>query len=106
MVENERRRQEMLQADKPPTVELIVNMAAKTVGVSKRLVKELALRKTRQWLQELVESVKYVGALKKKFIDAIGSLNNMDKIEKEKIWALLESILNPKPAEESVTLLS
>ncbi len=106
MLENERRRQEMLQADTPPTVDLIVNMAVKAVGPYKRFIKELALRKTRQWLQELIESVKYVGALKKKFIDAIGSLNNIDEKEKEKIWALLESLLNPKPTVGSVTSFS
>lgn len=106
MLENERRHQEMLQADKPPTVELIVNMAAKAVGPYKRFIKKIALSKTRQWLRELIESVKYVGTLKKNFIDAIGSLNNIYEIEKEKIWALLESLLDPKTAEESVTLFS
>ncbi|MFC1886961.1 hypothetical protein ACFLZM_07885 [Thermodesulfobacteriota bacterium] len=104
MLEVQRRQDEELKA--PPKIEIIVDMALKAVTEKARVIKELAERRVRQWIQELLGSVRYVGSVKKKIQDAIGSLSHLDLEQKEQIWRLIEQFLNQKPEAESVTLVS
>jgi hypothetical protein len=48
-------------------------MLEKAVTVKVRFVKELAIRNARQWTHELMESCQYLGSLRKKTEDALGS---------------------------------
>jgi hypothetical protein len=105
MLENEKRQQQQQKEQASPTIEHIVEMAANAVTQSVRFVKELAERKSRQWTQELLRSVRYIGPLKKKIIDAIGTLSHLDENQKEQTWKLIEQFLNHKPEVESVTLI-
>jgi hypothetical protein len=44
-------------------------MLEKAVTMKARSVKEVALRRAREWTQELMKGYKYLGTLKKKFSD-------------------------------------
>ena len=106
MLKNQRRHEQQHQEQALPTVAEIVNMATEAATASVRYVKELALKKVREWLQELVSSASYIGPIKKQIIDAIGSLKHIDLNQQEQVWNLIEAQLNQKPNTESVTLVS
>ena len=90
----------------PASIDDIISMLEKAVTKKSRIVKELAIRKVREWTLELVNHYSYMGSLKKKLSDALGKLNHLNLEQKEKAWELLDQFLNPKSAEESVTLSS
>lgn len=87
----------------PVTIDHVTAMIEKAVTVKVGFVKDLAIRRAREWTQELMESYKYLGALKKKLSDALGKLTHLSLEEKQKAWELIEQFLVPKTAEKSVT---
>jgi len=106
MLEVQKRRDQKEELDAPPKIETIVEMALMAVTKKIRSNKELAERKVRQWIQELLGSVRYVEPLRKKIQDAIGALSHLDGQQKEQVWRLIERFLNQKSETESVTLVS
>jgi hypothetical protein len=106
MLQTERQYQQQQQQLAGPTIESIVAMAAKAVSKSAQFVKELAQRKVRQWTHQLLAAVDYVGPLKKKILDAIGALKDLDENQKERVWKMIEQFLTQKTEAESVTLVS
>jgi transposase len=103
MLDMQRKQDEQQQ---PASIDDIIGMLEKAVTKKSRIVKELAIRRVRDWTHELVKHYKYVGSLKKKLSDALGKLNHLNLEQKQKAWELLDQFLNPKSAEESVTLSS
>ena len=98
-----RREQEDLQ-NNTHTVEGIVAMLIQAVKSTVQFVKELAIRKARQWTQELMESYRYVGTLKKRFSDCLEALTEKLTLEqKKRIWEFIEQFLESKTTVESVT---
>lgn len=87
----------------PVTIDHIMNMLEKAVTQKIRFVKNLATRRAREWTQELMQSYKYIGSLKKKLSDVLGRLNHLNLEQKQKAWELIEQFLNPKTSEECVT---
>lgn len=106
MLNNERRIQEQQKPDAPASVEDIVNMGVQAVTKSFRRIRELAMKRVEEWTEELVKSARYIGPLKKQFIDAIGAKGYLDENQKESIWKLIERFLIPKTGMESVTQFS
>jgi hypothetical protein len=88
----------------PLTIDHVMSMLEKAVTMKVGFVKEVALRKAREWTQELMKGNKYLGALKKSLSDALGKLNHLSFEEKQKAWELIEQFLSPKTVEKSVTL--
>ena len=88
------------------SIDDIISMLEKAVTKKSRIVKELAIRKVREWTHELMKNYSYMGSPKKKLSDALGKLNHLNLEQKQKAWELLDQFLNPKSAEESVTLSS
>jgi len=102
MLQSQRQQQEYQESSL--TVESVVEMLVKAVRENVTFVKELAIRKARQWTCELMESYRYPGALKKRFSDCLGAL--MDELsldQKSRIWEFIEQFLKSKTAVESVT---
>jgi hypothetical protein len=85
------------------SIDDIISMLEKAVTKKSRIVKELAIRRVRDWTHELVKQYSYIGSVKKKLSDALGKLNHLNLEQKQKAWELIEQFLNPKSAEESVT---
>ena len=88
------------------SVDGIVGMLTQAVKTSLQYVEELAIRKARQWTQELMGSYRYPGALKSQFSKTLEGLSDLTLQQKNQIWELIEQFLNPKTAEESVTQIS
>ena len=99
-----KRQQEDTQ--KTHSVEDIVGILVQAVKASVQFVREVALRKAQEWTQELMEAYRYMGALKNRFSEALGNLKDLKIEEKNKIWELIEQILNPKTTGKSVTQIS
>lgn len=88
------------------SIETVVSILIQAMRAKILVVKELAIKKARQWTHELMASYSYPGALKKRFADAIGALTDISNDLKNKIWELIEQFLNVKPTSESVTHFS
>jgi len=99
------KRQEQ-ETPKTRCVEDIVGILVQAVKASVQFIREVALRKAQQWTQELTTSYRYVGALKNSFSETLANLKNLTIEEKNKIWELIEQILNPKTTGKSVTQIS
>jgi len=99
------KRQEQ-ETPKHRCVEDIVGILLQAVKASAQFVREVAIRKAREWTQELMEAYQYVGALRKKFSEALANLKDLTLEENNRIWELIEQILNPKTTEKSVTQIS
>jgi hypothetical protein len=80
----------------PASVDDIISMLEKAVTKKSRIVKELAIRKVRDWTLELVSHYSYIGSLKKKLSDALGKLNHLNFEQKQKAWELVEQFLKPE----------
>ena len=88
------------------SVEETIEMLLRAVKTTEQFVKELAIRKARQWTQELMESVRYPGALKSRFQRALEACRELSTDRKKEIWELIEQFINPKTMAESVTRIS
>jgi len=83
---------------KSASIDDIIRMLEKAVTKKPRIVEELAIRRVRDWILELVNQYSYMGSLKKKLSDALGKLNHLNLELKLKAWELIEQFLNPKSA--------
>ncbi|MBW1700097.1 MAG: hypothetical protein JRK26_25290, partial [Deltaproteobacteria bacterium] len=61
-------------------------MLEKAVSKKSQIVKELSIRKAREWTVELMKNYSYMGSLKKKLSDALGKLNHLNLEQKQKAW--------------------
>jgi hypothetical protein len=104
MVDLERQKQE--HQEKSHRVEDILEMLVQAVTKKFQVVKELAIKKARQWTLDLMESYQNPGALKNRFSKALDELTTISLEQRGKIWELIEEFLKPKTREESVTLIS
>ena len=100
------RRQQEQQGQQEHSIETIIGILVQAVHAKILVVKELAIKKARQWTRELMASYRYPGALEKRFADAIGALTDLNIDLKNKIWELIEQFLDVKPTSESVTHFS
>jgi len=90
----------------PLSIDNVVAMLEKAVTVKVRFVKELAIRKAREWSQQLMESYRYRGSFKNKVEDALGNVKHLSIEQKQTAWELFCQFLNNKNVESSVTLSS
>ena len=98
--------QEGQEQQSSPSIQSIVGILANAVKTTFQFVKELAIRKARQWTQELMESYRYPGALKNQFSNILETSSDLTLEQKKQIWELIEQFLNPKTTGESVTQFS
>ena len=75
------------------SIDDIISMLEKAVTKKSRIVKELAIRKAGEWTRELVANHSYLGALKKRFSDALAKLSHLSFEQKQKAWELVEQFL-------------
>ena len=87
-----------------PTVEGIVSMAIAGVSGSFASLKRMATKQCQQAVEKLLRTARYVGPIKKQILDAIGAKEDLELTQKEKVWALIETLLNQEPEGKSVTL--
>ena len=78
----------------PVSVDNIIAMIEKAVIHKSRFVKELSIRKAKQWTEDLMQNYSYAGSLKNKLSDALGKLTHLNLVQKQNAWNLLEEVLN------------
>jgi len=93
MVQMERLEQERLENEKPPEIELIIEMLIKSVAIKRRSIRELAMRRVVEWTDELKKAVKYIGPLRKKFTNIIAEVKNISVDQKMEIQRQVEILL-------------
>jgi len=103
MLNLERQRQ---KAPQSPSMDNILGLLVQAVRASAQFVKDLAIRKAREYTLQLMGNYRYPGALKKQFSDALGNLKGLSLEQKHRIWELIEQFLSPKTTTESVTQFS
>ncbi len=88
------------------SIENVIGILNSATRATIPVVKELAIKKARQWTNNLMELYHYQGTLKKRFSDAIGALTELSMDQKNTIWQLIEQFLEAKISTESVTQFS
>ena len=103
MLNLERQRQKTPQS---PSMDNILGLLVQAVRASAQFVKDLAIRKAREYTLQLMGNYRYPGALKKQFSDALGNIKDLSLEQKHRIWELIEQFLSPETTTESVTQFS
>lgn len=98
------RQEKKRQKGAAPNIETLVKMAQQAVTGSVRNLRGFALKKVEQWTAEICKSARYMEPVKKKIIEAIGEIKELDEDQKEQVWKTIEQFINQKSKTESVTL--
>ena len=91
MLKLERQRQEEAS---PASIDAILGMLSKAVIHNVRFVKELSVRKAREWTLELLKTFRYLGPLKKDVEILIGKRSDLTSDQKTEMWELFCQFLN------------
>ena len=91
---------------KPSTVKNVLNILASAVNAPAKYLKDVALRRAKEWITELVKSIKYIGVLRKKFETSLIGMTQLSVEQKNKIWKYLTGFLNMESTGKSVTHFS
>jgi hypothetical protein len=106
MLKNEERQREIDELQKPPEVRNVIGILQNHIKYSVPKIKEVTLRKAKQWIGEMVKNCRYIKPLKKKFEDAIAKLSHLSNEQKEIIWNIIESEIDLLTKGKSVTPIS
>jgi hypothetical protein len=98
--------QEAQRKPKPSTVQDVLNILLNAVKAPAKYLKDVALRRAKEWTIELIKSIKYVGTLRKKFEGALIEMTHLSVEQKNRIWEYLTGFLNLKSSGKSVTQFS
>lgn len=98
--------QEKSKKQKPSTVQNILDILFNAVKAPARYLKNVALRRAKEWTTELIKSTKHIGTLRKKFEKGLVEMIQLSAAQKNKIWEYLTEFLNPKSTGKSVTHFS
>jgi len=92
----------------PPQLSInnVIGMLEKAVTEKVRFVKNLAIRKAREWTHELMESCQYLGSLRKKIENALGDLKHLTIEQRQNALELFCQFLETNNLESRVTLSS
>lgn len=90
----------------PSTVQDVLNILSSAVKAPVKYLKDVALRRAEEWINELIRSTKYIGILKKRFEQKLVEMNHLNLEQKNKIWEYVAGFLNLKSTGKSVTLFS
>lgn len=90
----------------PLSINHVIEMLEKAVTIKARVVKELAIRKAREWTHELMKSCQYLGSLRKKIEDALGNLKHLTIEQRQNALELFCQFLETNNLESRVTLSS
>ena len=92
----------------PPQLSInnVIGMLEKAVTEKVRFVKNLAIRKAREWTHELMESCQYLGSLRKKIETALGDLKHLTIEQRQNALELFCQFLETNNLESRVTLSS
>ncbi len=91
---------------KPSTVQNVLDILFTAVKAPAKYLKDVALRRAEDWMNELIKATKYIGILRKEFEKCLVQMTQISADQKNKIWDYLTEFLNPKSTGKSVTHFS
>jgi len=98
--------QEEQRTPKPATVQNVLNILLSAVKAPAKYLKNVALRRAKEWTSELIKSTKYVGTLRKKFEKNLVEMTQLSIEQKDKVWSYVTELLNLQSDGKSVTQFS
>jgi len=87
----ERQKQEQSE---PVSIDHILEMLLKAVTSNARFVKDLAVRKAREWTLELIKGSRYLGPVKRKVETSLSEFTTLRMDQKKEAWELFCQFLN------------
>lgn len=90
----------------PSTIQDVLNILSSAVKAPAKYLKDVALRRAKEWIDELIRSTKYIGILRKNFEKNLIEMTQLNMEQRNKIWEYLAGFLNLKSTGKSVTLFS
>ena len=98
--QNEQRR------PKPSTVQNVLNILLSAIKAPAKYLKDVSLRRAKEWTNELIRTTKYIGTLRKKFEKELVEMSQLSVEQKNKVWGYVTELLSLKPDGKSVTHFS
>lgn len=95
-----------IRKQKPSTIKNVLDILLNAIKAPAKYLKDVALRRAKEWINELIKSTKYIGVLRKKFETSLIGKTQLSMEQKNKIWKYLTEFLNMKSTEKSVTHFS
>jgi len=91
---------------KPSTVQNVLNILLSAIKAPAKYLKDVSLRRAKEWTNELIRTTKYIGTLRKKFENELVEMSQLSLEQKNKIWGYVTEFLNLKSDGKSVTRFS
>ena len=91
---------------KPSTVQNVLNILLSAIKAPVKYLKNVSLRRAKEWTNELIRTTKYIGTLRKKFEKKLIEMSQLSLEQKNKVWGYVTELLNPKSDGKSVTHFS
>ena len=98
--------QEKLREQKPSTVQNVLGILLSAIKAPAKYLKDVALRRAKEWTAELLKATKYIGTLRKKFEEDLANMVQLSTEQKNKIWDYVTSLLGQESTGKSVTHFS
>ena len=95
-IQNKRHREETEAQE--ASLEGVVQMISIAMGLTNETLKQSALRRCRERIQELLGSRSYVGPLWNQFLEAVGARTDLDMNQKEQASQLIGELINETAA--------
>jgi hypothetical protein len=91
---------------KPSTVQNVLNILLSAIKAPAKYLKDVSLRRAKEWTNELIRTTKYIGTLRKKFEKKLVEMSQLSVEQKNKVWGYVTELLSLKPDGKSVTHFS
>ncbi len=98
--------QERQSERKPSTMQDVLSILEKAFNAPAKYIREMALRRAGEWINDIMHSTHYTGPLRKKFEKRLSEMSQITLSVKEKIWDYIDTLLKQKTKEKSVTQFS
>jgi len=98
--------QEKQRKQKPSTVQNVLDILLSAIKAPAKYLKDVALRRAKEWIAELLKATKYIGILRKKFEEDLANMVQLSTEQKNKIWDYVTGLLGQESTGKSVTHFS
>ncbi len=90
----------------PSTVQNVLNILLSAIKAPVKYLKDVSLRRAKEWTNELIGTTKYLGTLRKRFEKELVEMSQLSVEQKNKVWGYVTELLSLKPDGKSVTHFS
>lgn len=98
----ERAQRDLQEQNQPPKLELIIEMLVRSQTASSHKLRAFAIRKAKEWTEQLIKGKKYLENLKRKGSEVLATMNQLSAETKENVYRIFEGFFSNSTVE-SVT---